>query len=71
MTELTDHPLPIPANENNDPLRRADTAFLELHRLRRQLVMKDKRGYSSQQWRSYHDLLKQVDGVLRELQPYL
>jgi hypothetical protein len=71
MIEPTHHPLPTPANENRNPLHRADTALLELHRLRRQLVTKDKSGYSAEQWRSYHDLLKEVDAVLRDLEPYL
>ena len=65
------HPLPTPANENANPLHKASTALLELHRLRRKLVQKDKTGYSPDQWQRYHAALKQADEALRLLQPYL
>ncbi len=71
MSEPTDDPLPTPANDNRNPFDRVDTAFFEVHRLRRQLVAKDKTGYSPEQWRGYHEVLKQVDDVLRDAWPYV
>jgi hypothetical protein len=71
MTGTTDYPLPTPANENNDPFRKAGTALLELYRLRRQLLAKDKTGYSPDQWDRHHAALKGLDRVISRVLPYL
>ena len=43
MDGTNDLPPPAPANDNADPLRRADTGLAELYRLRRELLAADTR----------------------------
>lgn len=62
---------PAPGNENQDPLHQPGTALLELHRLRRQLVAKDKTGYSADQWRRYGETLAGLDEAISLVLPYL
>jgi hypothetical protein len=65
-----DHP-PAPGNDNENPLHRADTALIELHRLRRDLVAKDKTGYSADQWQRYSEALAGLDEAISLVLPYL
>lgn len=63
--------LPVPSNDNADPFGKVGTALLELNRLRRQMLAKDKRGYSTDQWRRYHEALKGLDHAIALCLPYL
>ena len=71
MIGTVDYPLHTPANENANPLHQIGTGLMELHRLRRKLVAKDKSGYSADQWRRYHDALRQADEAIRSYLTYL
>lgn len=61
---------PAPGNDNENPLRQPDTALMELHRLRRELVAKDKTGYSADQWRRYGEAIAGLDEAINLVQPY-
>ncbi len=67
---VNDHP-PLAANDNPNPFHDPATAYLELHRLRRDLMAKDKTGYSADQWRRYSEVLQQLEAALSLLRPYL
>jgi hypothetical protein len=70
MTETIDHFLPTPANENNDPLRRADTALEALYRWRGQLLNRDLSGFTLDQWRRHRKALRSVDKAISRVLPY-
>ena len=65
-----DHPL-SPSNDNQNPLHQPGTALLELHRLRRELVAKDKTGYSADQWWRYSEALAGLDEAISLVLPYV
>ena len=71
MTAPTDLALPAPANENNDPLQRADTALEMLYRWRGQLLNRDLSQFTIDQWRRHRQALKSVDKAISRVLPYL
>jgi hypothetical protein len=71
MIGTIDHPLPPPANENSDPLLRADTALDALYRWRGQLLDRDKSHFTIDQWRRHKKALQSVDKAISRVFPYL
>jgi hypothetical protein len=60
-----------PANDNINPLRRADTALDELYRLRGQLLSCDPSGFTLDRWRGHRDALEGLDEAISLVLPYL
>jgi hypothetical protein len=71
MIGTIDYPLPPAANENANPFHKVGTGLMELHRLRRTMLAKDKTGYSPEQWHRYHAVLKGLDEAINLYLPYL
>jgi hypothetical protein len=71
MTGSTHQPLPTPANENNDPLRRAATALDALYRWRGQLLDRDLSQFTLEQWRRHRKALQSVDKAISRVLPYV
>ena len=71
MIEALAYSLPAPANDNANPLEHIGTGLMELHRLRRKLLAKDKAGYSADQWRRYSEVLEGLDKAIRSYLAYL
>jgi hypothetical protein len=66
MTEST-HPFaPTPANENIDPLLRADTGLDELYYWRGRLLNRDLNQLTLDQWRKHRKSREKLDGAIRE-----
>lgn len=65
MTGPTDHALPTPANENFDPLRRADTGLDELYRWRGRLLNRDLSCLTFEQWQRHRKALGKLDAAIR------
>lgn len=71
MIVTTDCPLSTPANENNDPMLRADTALELLYRWRSQLLARDLSRFTLDQWRRHRKALKSVDKAISRVLPYV
>jgi hypothetical protein len=71
MTDISKEHPPTPANENNDPLRRADTGLDELYRWRGLLLNRDLSGFTLEQWRRHRNALKHANKVIRLYLSYL
>jgi hypothetical protein len=71
MIGTIDHTLPTPANDNANPLRRADTALDALYRWRGQLLDRDLSRFTLDQWRRHRDALQSVDKAITRVLPYL
>ena len=71
MTESM-HPFaPTHANENNDPLLRADTGLDELYYWRGRLLNRDLSQLTIDQWRRHKKSLEKLDGAIREYLEHL
>jgi hypothetical protein len=65
MTDgANDHP-PTPANDNQDPLGRADTALDEMYRIRRQVLACDLSGLTFDQRLERRRVLQKLDNAIR------
>jgi hypothetical protein len=65
MTEgISDH-LSAPANDNQDPLGRADTGLFEMYRLRREALKCDLSGLTFDQRRGYWDAVERLNKAIR------
>jgi hypothetical protein len=71
MTGTSDYHPPAPGNDNENPLRYADTGLDELYRWRRLWLDRDLSGLSLEEWRRHRDALKRVDEVIRLYLAYL
>jgi hypothetical protein len=65
MDGTSEFPLPAPANENADPLRRADVALAELYRLRRELLAADTTGRPLSWWQARREALAKFEEAVR------
>jgi hypothetical protein len=65
MTGTIDYPLPPPANENFDPLLRADTGLTELYRWRARLLNRDLSRLTFDQWQRHRKALEKLDKSIR------
>jgi hypothetical protein len=65
MDRTRDFPTADPANENADPLRRADSALAEMYRLRRELLAADTTGRPLSWWRARRKALAEFEEVER------
>jgi hypothetical protein len=70
MEAQREYSLPLAANDNEDALHDPVKAYLELHRLRRGLMIKDKTGYSASDWRRFVNVLQGLDEAISLIQPY-
>ena len=71
MSDTVTVPPPTPANENNDPLQRADTALDELYRVRGQLLSCDLSRLTFEQRRGRRNALYKLDKAIRLCLSYL
>lgn len=71
MDGTNDLPPPAPANDNADPLRRADTGLAEMYRLRRELLAADTRRRPLSWWRTRRKALAEFEEVERLYLRYL
>jgi hypothetical protein len=65
MTDAADDHPPMPANDNQDPLGRADTALDELYRIRRQVLACDSSGFTFDQRLERRRVLQKLDKAIR------
>ena len=68
MTDTTDL---LPANENQNPFLRFDTALPVLVQRRREVLAIDPDRYSFEQWKQRERVLKQLDDAIRLCQESL
>ncbi len=71
MTDAADDHPPTPANDNNDPLARIDTALDEMYRIRRQVLACDASGFTFDQRLERRRVLQKLDKAIRRCLSYL
>jgi hypothetical protein len=71
MTCLSEYSAGRPANDNPDPFRSPESALVHVCKARRQLIEKDKTGYSAQQWQVHVKAMVRADEIIAFLTAYL